>query len=96
MNSVLQNFSWSRVRECLLAHERLVNEKQLFAFDNQVWLDMPYSDFMLSLSTKRLGLYDREDWTKLLYIVLPPKDVQLLVDRILERYGRKEDTTTIH
>ena len=92
----LKYFSWARVRECLSRYEELVNNKQIFAHDDCVFLDMLWSGSLLLLSPKRVGIYDRNDYTKLKYTALPPKDIQLTIKGILERYGRETPTGSIH
>lgn len=98
-SEVYKKFSWARVRNLLSDPAKAVEDGTLFAHDGMVFLDMIYSGSMLLISPNRfprVGLMSREDFTRVQYTMLPPKDVELTIKGILERYGRTKDTNTLN
>lgn len=99
-DSSVRNFSWRRVRECLRRFPDLVDKKTAFIWDDIIFIEMLWSNCLLMLGEKRVGICGREYPPKPKFTALPPKDVQLSIQGILERYGRtylgKEDAPTVH
>jgi len=99
IGSPMRRFSWRRVRECLSRFPELVEGKTAFIWDDVVFVEMLWSDCLLMLGENRVGICSREYPPKPKYIAVPPKDVQLAIKGILERYGRTEaqiGTPTVH
>lgn len=93
-NSSLRGFSWQRVRECLHRFSELAENKQAFIWDEIIFVELLWSDCLLMLGYSRVGICNREGFPpKPKFYATPPKDVQLAIHEILEKYGR---TYTIH
>lgn len=99
--SPLRNFSWRRVRECLHKFPELVESKTAFIWDDVIFIEMLWSNCLLMLGEKRVGICGREYPPKPKFTAVPPEDVQLEIQRILERYGRTyiwddDNAPTVH